>query len=177
VFTLVWVLQAQTVVADNLGLAVAVCINRFCHYHPRCDILPSSAVDKNRRFCNLVHMHLSILISDIFVLQHLESLQLDFLTVSVWIGGRLGRILPLAMFPVLALAELFAIRQQLQAVHLQTLNKERLEIIVNQWVRDSTVPTFEDVSKVECAGLLSPYSGNNISPSFFFNWLLPQGGF
>ncbi|KAH8954082.1 hypothetical protein BDL97_08G061300 [Sphagnum fallax] len=98
--------QAQTVVADNLGLAVAVCINRFCHYHPR-----------------------------------------------------LGRILPLAMFPVLALVELFAIRQQLQAVHLQTLNKERLEIIVNQWVRDSTVPTFEDVSKVECAGLLSPYSG------------------
>lgn len=122
-FTLVWVLQAQTVVADNLGLAVAVCINRFCHYHPRCDILPSSAVDENRRFRNLVHMHLSILISDIFVLQHLESLQLDFLTVSVWIGGRLGRILPLAMFPVLALAELFAIRQQLQAVHLQTLNK------------------------------------------------------
>jgi hypothetical protein len=37
--------------------------------------------------------------------------------------------------------------------------QERLEIIVNQWVRDSTVPTFEDVSKVECAGLLSPYSG------------------
>ncbi|KAH9554302.1 hypothetical protein CY35_08G057600 [Sphagnum magellanicum] len=99
-------LKAQTVVADNLGLAVAVCINHFCHYHPR-----------------------------------------------------LGRILPLAMFPVLALVELVAIRQQLQAVHLQTLNKERLEIIVNQWVRDSTVPTFEDVSKVECAGLLSPYSG------------------
>ncbi|KAH9554304.1 hypothetical protein CY35_08G057600 [Sphagnum magellanicum] len=98
--------SAQTVVADNLGLAVAVCINHFCHYHPR-----------------------------------------------------LGRILPLAMFPVLALVELVAIRQQLQAVHLQTLNKERLEIIVNQWVRDSTVPTFEDVSKVECAGLLSPYSG------------------
>jgi hypothetical protein len=70
-----------------------------------------------------VHMHSSILMSDIFVLQHLESLQLDFLTVSVWIGGRLGRILPLAMFPVLALLELFAIRQQLQAVHLQTLNK------------------------------------------------------
>lgn len=123
VFTLVWVLQAQTVVADNLGLAVAVCINHFGHNHPRCDILPSSAVDKNRRFCNLVHMHSSILMSDIFVLQHLESLQLDFLTVSVWIGGRLGRILPLAMFPVLALLELFAIRQQLQAVHLQTLNK------------------------------------------------------
>jgi hypothetical protein len=55
--------------------------------------------------------------------------------------------------------------------------QERLEIIVNQWVRDRTVPTFEDVSKVECAGLLSPYSGNNISLSFFFNWLLPQGGF
>jgi hypothetical protein len=58
------------VVADNLGLAVAVCINHFCHYHPR-----------------------------------------------------LGRILPLAMFPVLALVELVAIRQQLEAVHLQTLNK------------------------------------------------------
>jgi hypothetical protein len=40
--------QAQTVVADNLGLAVAVCINHFGHNHPRCDILPSSAVDKNR---------------------------------------------------------------------------------------------------------------------------------
>ncbi len=35
-------------VADNLGLAVAVCINHFGHNHPRCDILPSSAVDKNR---------------------------------------------------------------------------------------------------------------------------------
>lgn len=63
-------LQAQTVVADNLGLAVAVCISHFCHGYPRVE-----------------------------------------------------KLLPLVMYPVLTLLELYAIFHQLQAVHLQTLNK------------------------------------------------------
>jgi hypothetical protein len=63
-------LQAQTVVADNLGLAVAVCISHFCHGYPRVE-----------------------------------------------------KLLPLVMYRVLTLLELYAIFHQLQAVHLQTLNK------------------------------------------------------
>lgn len=63
-------LQAQTVVADNLGLAVAVCISHFCHGYPRVE-----------------------------------------------------KFLPFVMYPVLTLLELYAIFYQLQAVHLQTLNK------------------------------------------------------
>jgi len=95
------------VVADNLGLAVAVCISHFCHGYPRVE-----------------------------------------------------KLLPLVMYPVLTLLELYAIFHQLQAVHLQTLNKERLEIVTDFWVKEGRVPTFEEVSKVESASLLGPFSGN-----------------
>ncbi|XP_024392220.1 protein root UVB sensitive 4 isoform X1 [Physcomitrium patens] len=93
--------MAQTVVADNLGLAAAVCLSQFIHNFPKIE-----------------------------------------------------KFLPLAMYPVLASAELFAIYQQLQAVHLQTLNKERLEIIINIWVKDRRIPSFEEVSKIENVALL-----------------------
>lgn len=69
-------MQAQTVVADNFGLAVAICLSQMTHHYP--------AVE---------------------------------------------RIFPFATYPFLALAELYAIYQQLQAVHLQTLNKVTMLVL------------------------------------------------
>jgi len=66
-------MQAQTVVADNLGLAVAICLSQFIHRYPTIE-----------------------------------------------------KILPFAMYPFMASVELYAIYQQLGAVHLQTLNKVTL---------------------------------------------------
>jgi hypothetical protein len=43
------------------------------------------------------------------------------------------------MFPVLALVELFAIRQQLQAVHLQTLNKVNLSSTFQFYIKGAAV--------------------------------------
>lgn len=70
IVTYLLAMQAQTVVADNLGLAVAICVSQFVHQYPRVE-----------------------------------------------------RILPFAMYPFMASVELYAIFQQLGAVHLQTLNK------------------------------------------------------
>ncbi|KAG0629683.1 hypothetical protein M758_1G122000 [Ceratodon purpureus] len=98
--------QAQTVIADNLGLAVAICLSQIIHHHPTIE-----------------------------------------------------RIFPFATYPFLALAELYAIYNQLQAVHLQTLNKERLEIVISTWVKDRRIPSFEEVSTVENAALLNFFNG------------------
>lgn len=38
--------------------------------------------------------------------------------------------------------------------------QERLEIVTDFWVKEGRVPTFEEVSKVESASLLGPFSGN-----------------
>jgi hypothetical protein len=35
-----------------------------------------------------------------------------------------------------------------------------LEIVTDFWVKEGRVPTFEEVSKVESASLLGPFSGN-----------------
>lgn len=119
--------MAQTVVADNLGLAAAVCLSQFIHNFPKIE-----------------------------------------------------KFLPLAMYPVLASAELFAIYQQLQAVHLQTLNKERLEIIINIWVKDRRIPSFEEVSKIENVALLDLFRGfkNQLSlriGAVSLRYLTPEG--
>ncbi|CAM6119398.1 unnamed protein product [Calypogeia fissa] len=89
--------QVQTVVADNLGLAVAV------------------ALDSLARSNKMVR-----------------------------------QLLLLAIFPTLAALDLYAIYNELQSVHLQTLNKARLQIIVEGWLHTGQVPSSENVSKVEC---------------------------
>ncbi|KAL3682008.1 hypothetical protein R1sor_000030 [Riccia sorocarpa] len=88
--------QVQTVVADNIGLA------------------------------------LSCLLSNIMRVNH-----------------RLDPLLLLVIFPVLSGLDLFAIYHELRAVHLQTLNKVRLEIIVELWLKSKKVASPEEVSTVE----------------------------
>lgn len=56
------------------------------------------------------------------------------------------RLLPLALFPVLACGDLWAIYSELRSIHLRTLNKERAEIIVQHWLREGAVPTPRQVS-------------------------------
>ncbi|BBN17116.1 hypothetical protein MPTK1_7g12120 [Marchantia polymorpha subsp. ruderalis] len=87
--------QVQTVVADNLGLAVSCAL--------------STVIRTNRR--------------------------LEYLL--------------LVLFPILTGLDLYAIYHELQAVHLQTLNKVRLEIIVEKWLRKNDVPSTEEVSIIE----------------------------
>ncbi|KAL2603170.1 hypothetical protein R1flu_017177 [Riccia fluitans] len=87
--------QVQTVVADNLGLALSCALSNVMRFH------------------------------------------------------RLETLLLLVIFPILSGLDLFAIYHELQAVHLQTLNKVRLEIIVDIWFRKKRVPPPEEVSRLE----------------------------
>ncbi|GBG86874.1 hypothetical protein CBR_g42158 [Chara braunii] len=87
--------QAQTVVADNVGLALAVGLN-------------AAIKDDNLR-----------------------------------------RIMPLTLYPVLASLDLYAIWKELKSVHLRTLNRERMEIIVDKWLKSREVPSADRVSDRE----------------------------
>lgn len=59
------------------------------------------------------------------------------------------RLLPLALFPVLAVGDLWAIYSELRSIHLRTLNKERAEIIAQHWLQEGAVPTPRQVSHEE----------------------------
>eukprot|EP00850_Spirogloea_muscicola_P007998 SM000041S15557 [mRNA] locus=s41:708479:712109:- [translate_table: standard] len=88
--------QAQTVVADNLGLAMAVGLSAAFSKRPG-----------------------------------------------------IQRVLPLLTYPPLAILDLMAIYRELKAVHLQTLNQERMEIIAGHWLRHHKVPGPGEVSRAE----------------------------
>ncbi|CAI5953595.1 unnamed protein product [Closterium sp. NIES-65] len=79
--------QAQAVVADNIGLAVAVTLGALTRNH-----------------------------------QHLHAR------------------LPLLLFPLLAITDLLAIQRELQAVPLRSLNKERVQMLVSDWVAGRAMP-------------------------------------
>jgi hypothetical protein len=59
------------------------------------------------------------------------------------------RALPLVMLPLLAVGDLTAIYNELRAIHLRTLNKERAEIIAQHWLQEGRVPTPRQVSEEE----------------------------
>lgn len=62
---------------------------------------------------------------------------------------RLQAGLPFVAFPIFTAIDLFGIYQGLKHVHLQTLTKDRLEIIINTWIELGYVPSPAQVSKEE----------------------------
>ncbi|XP_016502003.2 protein root UVB sensitive 4 [Nicotiana tabacum] len=61
--------------------------------------------------------------------------------------------LPYVVYPILSVLDLFGIYQGLKHVHLQTLTKDRLEIIISTWIQQGFVPSPAEVSKREGIGL------------------------
>ncbi|KAL5557183.1 hypothetical protein UlMin_039419 [Ulmus minor] len=57
--------------------------------------------------------------------------------------------LPFIVYPIFSAVDLFGIYQGLKHVHLQTLTKDRLEIILNTWIEFRYVPSPAEVSKKE----------------------------
>ncbi|KAI9165560.1 hypothetical protein LWI28_016279 [Acer negundo] len=57
--------------------------------------------------------------------------------------------LPFVVYPIFSAIDLFGIYQGLKYVHLQTLTKDRLVIILKTWIELGRVPTPEEVSKEE----------------------------
>ncbi|XP_052197502.1 protein root UVB sensitive 4 isoform X2 [Diospyros lotus] len=62
---------------------------------------------------------------------------------------RLQAGLPFIVYPIFSAVDLIGIYQGLKHVHLQTLTKDRLEIIINTWIQRDYVPSPADVSKEE----------------------------
>ncbi|XP_042508617.1 protein root UVB sensitive 4 isoform X2 [Macadamia integrifolia] len=62
---------------------------------------------------------------------------------------RLQAGLPFVVYPIFSAIDLFGIYQGLKHVHLQTLTKDRLEIILDTWIQLGFVPSPPEVSKEE----------------------------
>ncbi|KAK9670701.1 hypothetical protein RND81_13G219100 [Saponaria officinalis] len=62
---------------------------------------------------------------------------------------RLQAGLPFVVYPIFSAIDLCGIYQSLKHVHLQTLTKDRLEIILNTWIQCGYVPSPAEVSKLE----------------------------
>uniref|UniRef100_A0A7N0UY04 Protein root UVB sensitive 4 n=1 Tax=Kalanchoe fedtschenkoi TaxID=63787 RepID=A0A7N0UY04_KALFE len=62
---------------------------------------------------------------------------------------RLQAGLPFVAFPIFSALDLVGIYQGLKHVHLHTLTKGRLEILINTWIQLGQVPSPAEVSKVE----------------------------
>ncbi|KAM7510268.1 hypothetical protein LguiB_009143 [Lonicera macranthoides] len=62
---------------------------------------------------------------------------------------RLQAGLPFVVYPIFTAIDLFGIYQSLKHVHLQTITKDRLEIIINTWIQLGYVPSPAQVSREE----------------------------
>ncbi|XP_020551737.1 protein root UVB sensitive 4 isoform X2 [Sesamum indicum] len=62
---------------------------------------------------------------------------------------RLLAALPFVVYPIFSAIDLFGIYQGLKHVHLQTLTKDRLELIINIWIQQGCIPSPAEVSKRE----------------------------
>ncbi|CAH9068970.1 unnamed protein product [Cuscuta europaea] len=62
---------------------------------------------------------------------------------------RLQAGLPFVLYPIFSALDLIGIYQGLKHVHLQTLTKDRLEIILSLWIQKQRVPSPAEVSKAE----------------------------
>ncbi|KAK2360672.1 protein root UVB sensitive [Trifolium repens] len=71
--------------------------------------------------------------------------------VNMWIGNhqRIQAGVYFFVYPFFASMDLFGIYQGLKHVHLQTLTKDRLEIILNTWIEFGYVPSPAEVSEKE----------------------------
>nr|XP_043608078.1 protein root UVB sensitive 4 isoform X2 [Erigeron canadensis] len=57
--------------------------------------------------------------------------------------------LPFVVYPIFTAIDLYGIYQSLKHVHLQTITKDRLEIIIDTWIQRGYVPSPAEVSKRE----------------------------
>ncbi|KAK1438974.1 hypothetical protein QVD17_04787 [Tagetes erecta] len=62
---------------------------------------------------------------------------------------RLQAGLPFVVYPIFTAIDLYGIYQSLKHVHLQTLTKDRLEMIIDTWIQFRYVPSPAEVSKRE----------------------------
>ncbi|KAK9129993.1 hypothetical protein Sjap_010480 [Stephania japonica] len=67
---------------------------------------------------------------------------------------RLQAGLPFLLYPLFSAVDLFGIYQGLKHVHLPTLTKERIEIIIDAWIHLGFVPSPAEVSKEEGIGFM-----------------------
>ncbi|KAH6761775.1 root UVB sensitive protein of unknown function, partial [Perilla frutescens var. hirtella] len=68
---------------------------------------------------------------------------------------RLLAALPFVAYPIFSAIDLFGIYQSLKHVHLQTLTKDRLELMMNIWIQLRYVPSPAEVSEREGINFIS----------------------
>lgn len=62
---------------------------------------------------------------------------------------RMRMMLPLCLYPVLAVADLYAIYHEIKAIELKTLNRERAEMVADRWLETGVIPSVSQISKEE----------------------------
>ncbi|XP_076909368.1 protein root UVB sensitive 4-like [Bidens hawaiensis] len=80
---------------------------------------------------------------------------------------RLQASLPFVVCPIFTAVDLYGIYQSLKHVHLQTLTKDRLEMIIDTWIQYQYVPSPAEISKRE---------GINFIPKGRIKWPIRIGG-
>ncbi|KAK9049268.1 hypothetical protein SSX86_031764, partial [Deinandra increscens subsp. villosa] len=71
------------------------------------------------------------------------------LNIALKNNQRLQAGLPFVVYPIFTAFDLYGIYQSLKHVHLQTLTKDRLEMIIDTWIQLRYVPSPAEVSKRE----------------------------
>ncbi|CAH8353782.1 unnamed protein product [Eruca vesicaria subsp. sativa] len=77
---------------------------------------------------------------------------------------RLQASLPFVLYPIFSTIDLFGIYQGLKHINLQTLTKNRLEIILERWIQTRQVPSPAEVSKEEGVDLLGSRASKRVWP-------------
>ncbi|KAL1219080.1 Protein root UVB sensitive 4 [Cardamine amara subsp. amara] len=77
---------------------------------------------------------------------------------------RLQASLPFILYPIFSTFDLLGIYQGLKHVNLQTLTKDRLEIILERWIEFRQVPSPAEVSEEEGIDLLGRRGSKRVCP-------------
>ncbi|RID66240.1 hypothetical protein BRARA_D01399 [Brassica rapa] len=77
---------------------------------------------------------------------------------------RLQASLPFVLYPIFSTIDLLGIYQGLKHINLQTLTKNRLEIILERWIESRQVPSPAEVSKEEGVDLLGSRASKRVWP-------------
>ncbi|CAN7136790.1 unnamed protein product [Brassica rapa subsp. narinosa] len=77
---------------------------------------------------------------------------------------RLQASLPFVLYPIFSTFDLLGIYQGLKHINLQTLTKNRLEIILERWIESRQVPSPAEVSKEEGVDLLGSRASKRVWP-------------
>ena len=56
-------------------------------------------------------------------------------------------VVPLCLFPVLSICDLFCIHNELKSVQLRTMNRERAEMVIDGWMAEGHMPTAAQVGR------------------------------